>query len=82
MSSDSRIIELLTDMVMRFDSLVNEVREMKGEIREMKGEIREVKLTGIRQEALFTRHLQTVEADQNTKILDHEQRLRVLEHKA
>ncbi|TAE26905.1 MAG: hypothetical protein EAZ92_10120 [Candidatus Kapaibacterium sp.] len=43
MSSDQRVIELLTDMVMKLDTLVEEMREMKQEQREMKHAQREMK---------------------------------------
>ncbi|SMC00397.1 hypothetical protein SAMN00120144_3904 [Hymenobacter roseosalivarius DSM 11622] len=42
MKNEERIIELLSDQIKRQDTLIDEVREMKGEMRETKTDIREM----------------------------------------
>lgn len=43
MNPDERMLELLTEMILKQEIFIDEMREMKGEMREMKGDMREMK---------------------------------------
>jgi len=88
MSSDSRIIELLAEMVLKLDQvvekqgqMVQEQQAMKQEQQAMRQEIRSLKEEVIRQGQRLDKHIIISNEKQNAINVEVEQRLQRLERK-
>jgi hypothetical protein len=81
MSNDSRIIELLAEMVLKLDQVVEKQGQMVQEQQAMRQEIRSLKEEVIRQGQRLDKHIIISNEKQNAINVEVEQRLQRLERK-
>jgi X-X-X-Leu-X-X-Gly heptad repeat protein len=78
-------VHTLTDNVNTLTSnvnaLTNDVNALTNDVNALTNDVRDMKQSLARQETLFTRHLETTEAQQNSDIVELRQRVTVLERK-
>lgn len=79
---DSCVIELLAEMSYKLDRVVDAVAANTQAVGELKQATAANTQAITRVEALFNRHLQTLEMEQNNKIHALEKRMEILERKA